>query len=128
MREPILRVPDAELEYDAEQVYRWRGEPFTGIGYEDDPMRSEVSYADGQQTGPARDFYASGRLAAESWYHEGTLHGWNRTFTEDGKVRSEALYEFGMPVSPISGRAVDSTHQPLLDRFRAEARGWPSVR
>ena len=121
-------MPDAELDFDAEQVFRWRGEPFTGIGYAEVPVRSEVTYQGGQQTGPARDFYLSGRLSAESWHYEGTRHGWSREYTEDGDIRNETLFEFGMPVSPVSGRALEPTHQALLDRFRAERRGWPSVR
>jgi hypothetical protein len=126
--EAVRRVSDAELEYDGELVYRWKGELLSGIGFSDDPVRSEVTYEGGQQSGPARIFFPSGRVSAESWHHESTLHGWRRTFTEDGQVLTEALYEFGMPVSPSSGRAVEPTHQLLLDRLRAETRGWPSVR
>lgn len=128
MSEPSLIVAATELDYDAELVFRWRGEPFTGVGYEEHPVRSEVTYVDGHQTGPARDFYASGRLSAETWYHDGTPHGWNRTYAEDGTVRTEELYEFGMPISPTTGYAVDPTHQSLLDRLRAELHGWPAVR
>ena len=124
----MSRVPDAELDYDDEQVYRWHGELFTGIGCSDEPVRSEVTYEDGQQTGPARDFHPSGQVSAESWYHLGTLHGWSRTYAEDGEILSETLYEFGMPVSPSSGSALDPTHQSLLERFRASGLGWPPVR
>jgi hypothetical protein len=59
----VSRVPDAELEYHPQQVYRWRGEPFTGVGYADDPntrvnspiaTRSDSRSSVGGLTWPAR--------------------------------------------------------------------------
>ena len=34
---PVTRVPDSELDYDEELTYRWRGELFSGVGFDDSP-------------------------------------------------------------------------------------------
>lgn len=59
-----LRVPDSELDFDDELFYRWRGAPFTGIGYGDIPGGglSEISYRYGARERRERD--ASGELVA----------------------------------------------------------------
>jgi hypothetical protein len=124
----VFPEPDADLDFDADLVYRWRGELFTGVGYEERPVRSEITYLDGQQTGPARDFYASGQQSAESLYFHGVLHGWSRNFAEDGTCLAEVLYEFGMAISPQTGEALDASHQPLLDLYRRQRRDWSPVR
>lgn len=133
----VTRVP--ELEYDEELIYRWRGELFTGIGYDDGSPTglSEVSYRYGVQEGPARDWYPSGALKAESYFRENVQHGVAREYAEDGEVRSEAVYEYGILLSK-SARGVDgeyrriykladdSPNRRLLEGFRME-KGWPEI-
>src|SRR5262245_41288921 len=66
----VLRVSDADLEFGPDLVMHYRGQPFTGIalGVMESGIRSELTYVDGLQHGPARDWDASGRLRAEdSW-------------------------------------------------------------
>lgn len=134
---PAIRVPDSELEYDEELVYRWRGELFTGIGYDDTSPAglSEVSYRYGVQDGPARDWYPSGALKGESQFREGVQHGTARELDEDGAVSSEAVYEYGILVSKserggdgqlrqVFVLAENSPNGRLLERFRRE-KGWP---
>jgi antitoxin component YwqK of YwqJK toxin-antitoxin module len=87
------RVPDSELEYDSDLIYRHNGAPLTGIGYEDTSrVRSEVEYVNGRQQGPARDWTPDGRLVVESFYYENELHGWQRNYGDDGRPTLEELY------------------------------------
>lgn len=67
MSEPVeegRRVPHEELDFDENLIYFHNRVRFTGIGYEDSPVRglSEISYRDGYQDGPSRDWYPSGTL------------------------------------------------------------------
>src|SRR5262249_22579618 len=97
------RVPDAELEYDSELVYRHDGNRFTGVGYEQTPaMRSEITYVEGLQQGPARDWSADGRLTGESYYFENTLHGWQRAYGDHGEPVTEELFLYGILVRRIN--------------------------
>jgi len=134
---PVVRVPDSELEYDENLTYRWHGELFTGIGYDDTSPSglSEVSYRYGAQEGPARDWFPSGALKGESWFREGVQHGTAREYDEDGEVSSEAAYEYGILLSrsergedgqlrQVYQLADDSPNRRLVERFRRE-RGWP---
>jgi antitoxin component YwqK of YwqJK toxin-antitoxin module len=95
---PPARVPDDQLDFDEELIYFYKGERFTGIGYADVPKHglSEISYRDGLQDGPARDWYPSGRLKAESFFRENVLHGVSRDFREDGSLEAEKEHEFGI--------------------------------
>ena len=134
--DPVTRVPDSELDYDEQLSYRWRGELFTGVGFDDSPSGlSEITYRHGVQEGPARDRYPSGILKGESWFREGVQHGTAREYDEDGRASSEAVYEYGILISRSErdqdGRlrqvyrlADDSPNSRLLERFRRE-KGWP---
>lgn len=136
---PQLRVPAEALDYDGELLFTYRGEPFTGVAFEDEPGKwlSELSYSDGMQQGPARDWYPSGKLKSESWYRENTLHGFSREYNEDETVVSEDIYEYGIIIRRTrwddAGIVTDSWHiDPAgdafarLQRYRA-AKGWPPV-
>jgi antitoxin component YwqK of YwqJK toxin-antitoxin module len=136
---PKLVVPDSELDFDENLVYRWHGELFTGVGYEDQPGlgRSEVSYRYGAQEGPACDWYPSGSMKCESFFRENVLHGTTREYGKDGTLVKEALYEYGILVEEkardshgemairfkISAR--DKNYN-LLERYRQE-KGWPFI-
>lgn len=95
-----VRVPDALLDYDAELIYTYNGQRFTGVGYEEEPERglSEISYVDGVQEGPSRDWYPSGQLKGETIYKDNVRHGHNREFREDGTLSLEEIYEHGVLV------------------------------
>jgi hypothetical protein len=130
------RVPDSELEFDEDPVYKWRGQIFTGIGFENtrDGGLSEISYLYGAQEGIARDWYPSGALKGESNYHDNVLHGITREFAEDGRIMTESRYEYGILVERRERTAEDRlvtifTIDPngaaydLLEHYRRE-RGW----
>jgi antitoxin component YwqK of YwqJK toxin-antitoxin module len=107
------RVPDELLDYDEELFYTYNGESFTGIGYADVPGHglSEISYVDGAQDGPARDWYPSGQLKYEANYKRNTRHGITREFREEGSLASEMTYDHGVLIRSVSydgqGKVVD---------------------
>jgi antitoxin component YwqK of YwqJK toxin-antitoxin module len=85
----------------------------------------------GLQEGPARDWYASGRLRSETMFHKGVGHGHDRRYREDGSVESESSYEFGVHTRSVvfdesgHGRetfvlAEGSLNHRLLQRLRAQ--------
>jgi antitoxin component YwqK of YwqJK toxin-antitoxin module len=69
--QPTALVPDALLDFDENLVCTYEGERFTGVGYKDVPgyAVSEISHVDGLQEGPAREWYPSGQLKAETMLH-----------------------------------------------------------
>lgn len=90
-----LRVPDAELEFGPDLVMHFRGQPFTGIAFDvmENGTRSELSYVDGLQHGPARDWDASGRLRTEDSWRANFRHGGSRTYDESGALISEQWWD-----------------------------------
>jgi antitoxin component YwqK of YwqJK toxin-antitoxin module len=97
----MKRINDDLLDMTDELVYLYEGELFTGIGFElglDNRIISEISYKNGFQEGPARDWYESGELQSEAYYKENSLHGASKEWYKNGKIKSEALYEFGVPL------------------------------
>jgi antitoxin component YwqK of YwqJK toxin-antitoxin module len=133
-----VRVPDHEIEFDSELVYRWKGAKFTGIAYErsEDGVVSEVRFLDGVQEGTSRDISATGSVLAEANYRNNALHGWSRDYGEDGAVAREAYFEYGILVRSAeyddSGDAVASFEidptgntYALLQRLRRDRDGAP---
>ncbi|MGW5195172.1 toxin-antitoxin system YwqK family antitoxin [Kribbella sp. NPDC004138] len=101
-----LRVPDAELDFGPDLVMQYRGQPFTGIAFDvtENGTRSELTYVDGLQHGPARDWDASGRLRAEDSWRANVRHGVSRTYDENGAVISEQRWDHDRMVNaPPSG-------------------------
>jgi hypothetical protein len=138
IQEPGARVPDSELDYDDELTYKWHGALYSGIGFAEavDGSRSEVSYRYGVQDGPARDWYPSGVLKAESWFRDNVQHGMAREYDDSGSLISEISFEYGIIVSKrerspeglmIRTFEIDRKGQSYarLERYRHE-KGWPS--
>jgi antitoxin component YwqK of YwqJK toxin-antitoxin module len=73
----------------------YQGRPFTGVSYEvmADGTRSELTYVEGCQEGPARDWDASGRLRAEESWHAKFRYGPSRTYDESGAVISQQWWD-----------------------------------
>ncbi len=127
--EQVPRVPDSELAYNEELVYRHGGLPFTGVGYEETDagvLVSEIRYQDGLQDGISQDFYPNGAVGGESNYRENVLHGWTREFDDRGNVYdrgnvlSEALHGYGILVV---ASARDASGR-LRQTFRVDERGF----
>jgi antitoxin component YwqK of YwqJK toxin-antitoxin module len=132
----VKRVPDSELDYDADLTYTHGGVLFTGIAYEEIPGGgiSEVSYRNGMQDGVSRDWYPSGALKGEASYRENVQHGPMREYDEQGVLVHEAVYEFGILISSVkrdaSGQVLESfeidegnPNFALLERFRRSSGG-----
>lgn len=128
-------VSDSDLEFDSDLIFRYRGELFTGVSYEQRPNlgRSEIAYRNGMQEGYARDWYPSNMLKSESFYMQGTLHGTSREFDPDGRLLTEIEYEYGIVVVAreydSDGRVVaveeidpSDYNFGLLERFRSQYR------
>lgn len=138
--DPMPRVPDDQLDYNEDLIYFYLGERFTGIGFDDVPGfgLSEISYRDGMQEGPARDWYPSGQLKSEAIYRRNLLHGRSREFREDGSLASEEIHEFGIHIrsatydergteSVTFTLSEDSPNYGILQRLRREFGGGDSV-
>ena len=131
-------VPDTELDYDSDLVCTLNGVPFSGTAFEESSLlgRSEITFHDGLQEGPARDWYPSGVLKGESQFVQGTLHGTVKEFRPDGALAEVSRYEYGVLVfrltlaadgSVIEAEEVDasSDEADLLQRLRRDC-GWPT--
>ena len=90
-----MRVPDSDLTYDGDGVWRLAGKPFTGVSYEEHDGRlvCEMSFQDGMETGPTREWYPSGQLRIEQNLRGGAGHGWYREWHDNGQLKREAFYE-----------------------------------
>ena len=112
--QPQVRVPDVELDYDADLVFMYKGKRFTGVSYDDNSFHglTEISFVDGLQEGPEREWYLSGRLKSETMFRADIRHGHDREYREDGTLASETIYEYGVRVRARTfaedGSVVDS--------------------
>jgi len=124
----VTRVPDSELDYDADLVFTHHGVPYTGIGYDEDAVCgvSEISYVDGRQEGPSRDWYPSGQLKAEVMYRNNVRHGYTREFTEDGVLSREELYDYGVRTQSIVFDAAGT--EISVYRMPADDKRWNELR
>ncbi|WP_136707797.1 hypothetical protein [Agromyces sp. H66] len=130
-------VKDSELDYDSDLVCTLDGVPFTGTAVEESVLgKSEITFKDGLQEGPARDWYPSGVLKGESQFIQGALHGTVREFRPDGALAETSQYEYGIRVlrhtfgtdgSVVEMEELDvsSDEADLLHRLRRD-HGWPS--
>ncbi|HYX34281.1 MAG TPA: hypothetical protein VE954_14355 [Oligoflexus sp.] len=79
-------------------VTRFKGEPFTGIGYElwqPWHLAKLMFYVGGRKVGTERHWYPNGALWIEREYAQGLPHGEWRQWFPDGTVRSLAHYKDG---------------------------------
>lgn len=103
-----LRIPDDQLEFEEDLVFRYKDARFTGIAYELWPNGqtwSEISYVAGLQNGVAREWDASGHLLGESHYKakeyglriddlEGLAVKMQEWASEDGEVENGRLFRW----------------------------------
>ena len=100
-------VPDDDLEFDEDLIYTYRGELFTGIGYEESNGRriSEIQYVNGRQEGVSRGWHADGSLCEETSYRQNVLHGKRVHYDTEGHVRLEEKYEYGILLAKVERNA-----------------------
>lgn len=94
----MQRVDMEELDSEDGITYRWRGELFTGVGYELRPngqLWDEIEYVEGKKQGLSRDWYPSGQLKAETACYNGANFGPHREWDEAGQLRREMMIEYG---------------------------------
>lgn len=104
-------MPDTELSFGPDPVMHYQGRPFAGLSYEvmGYGARSELTYVEGCQQGPARDSDASGRLRAEESWYANFRHGLSGTYDESARIcrlprsRGEALWGRHMLARSPSG-------------------------
>lgn len=99
----MVRVPEAELRYDAERGLHCLGaRPFTGVAWttwpDGSPM-SESTYEDGLLSGLSRGWWPSGVLEVESHYALGALHGRSRQWYTSGRLAEDERWEHGILVT-----------------------------
>lgn len=98
--ETALRVAACELQFTPEYLFEYQGEPFTGLAYELNAGR------DGRE-----------QLSCEVSYQQGMRHGLYREWHEQGALRTEIIYEYGIRLSernwlPDGDLAEESQLQP----------------
>ncbi|WP_405873883.1 MULTISPECIES: toxin-antitoxin system YwqK family antitoxin [unclassified Streptomyces] len=100
-------VPDDDLDFDEDLIYTYRGELFTGVGYEESDGRriSEIHYVNGRQEGVSRGWHADGSLCEETSYRQNVLHGTRFRYDTEGHVRLEEKYEYGILLSKVERNA-----------------------
>ncbi|MER6424082.1 hypothetical protein [Streptomyces sp. NPDC001137] len=101
--EELNEVPDDDLDFDEDLIYTYRGELFTGIGYEESNGRriSEIQYVNGRQEGVSRGWREDGSLCDETSYRQNVLHGARVCYDTEGRVRLEEKYEYGILLSKV---------------------------
>lgn len=96
----MLRINYEELEpSDDYLVMHYDGRPFNGIAFEqdeNDELVSETSFTDGQKTGMSREWSPSGVLIREQWFVFDALHGVALEWYDNGKPKSDGIYELGV--------------------------------
>jgi antitoxin component YwqK of YwqJK toxin-antitoxin module len=92
----VLRVDEAELDWDDHDMPSYRGEPFTGEVAEYGPDRqllSLTSYVDGRLDGPFRVWTRTGVLIVEGRSRRGDTVGTQREWYPSGTRKVERAYD-----------------------------------
>ena len=126
-------APDDDLDFDEDLIHTYRGELFTGVGYEESNGRrvSEIRYVNGRQDGVARSWHADGSLWEESSYRQNFRHGKHISYDTQGIARLEETYEYGILLSRIERDAEgkvsnvfelkpEDPQRKILSGFRAD--------
>lgn len=72
--------------------------PFTGkviSRYENEKLKSENSYQNGEIKGPCKVYYENGQLAGEGYFENKQLSGLYKEYYRDGKLEREGNYKDG---------------------------------
>jgi antitoxin component YwqK of YwqJK toxin-antitoxin module len=97
-----IRIPFDKLDItDDHFTLLWKDKPFSGIGYDltpDGKLWSEQAYVNGMRDGIERAWSLSGVLILEDYSSHGNLHRSKYEWFEDGKLKREAVFEFGIRI------------------------------
>ncbi|MGA5351418.1 toxin-antitoxin system YwqK family antitoxin [Streptomyces thermodiastaticus] len=102
-----IDIDDPEVTMDEGERLYYRGAPFTGevVEYQREALVSLITYQDGFENGPVREWYADGTLRSQGTMRDGFPVGesqqWHpngrlatRTIMSDNGLRQSALYEW----------------------------------
>jgi hypothetical protein len=88
------------------------GIPVTGTiqgFYPNGRLAWETQWVNGKLHGVTKNYYENRRLREESTWMNGKMHGPARWYTEQGKLRGEIVYEDGKdPSAPVEEQAKDA--------------------
>ncbi|MGW2184173.1 toxin-antitoxin system YwqK family antitoxin [Streptomyces sp. NPDC001732] len=90
---PRIDIDDPEFEMDEGEVVSYRGERFTGevVEYQQGALVSLVTYKEGIEDGPSKEWYMDGTLRAEGILRGGFPVGESRTWHPNGRLASRVL-------------------------------------
>jgi antitoxin component YwqK of YwqJK toxin-antitoxin module len=94
----MLRIDYNELEFDSNDVCRYKGSLFSGISVEaskDGRVVAETTYVGGWQDGLAKIWNIWGELRSEGTFYGGVAHGVLREWHTNGRLSMEGLFELG---------------------------------
>ena len=96
----MKRINVEQIDFSDDYSYTHNGVRFSGVGYELDAsgrLICEITFVNGVQVGPRREWYPSGRKKAEDNIHRGGgLHGLSFEWYESGQLKQKTIAEFGI--------------------------------
>ena len=134
----MQRVNVDNIDFGNDYVYRFEGEPFTGIGFELDEagrLIGEMEFREDMTAGYSREWNSDGTLIAENSLMNNTKHGPQREWSEAGLLVTEEEFQYGFCVRrrrwDDNGKlTVDyeidprSPQHELLESTRAATSNW----
>ena len=85
----------ADVGRDPDRRLTYKGQPFTGEAVthgHTGKVTSTVTYVDGVEHGPRRQWYENGPLKAEMFVHHGRIIGTAREWHENGRLAQEQRF------------------------------------
>ncbi|NBD09942.1 toxin-antitoxin system YwqK family antitoxin [Corallococcus silvisoli] len=98
----MQRVQFDDLMVGDDQLMFWGDRPFSGVAFELFPngrLAIETGYAEGLMEGGSRTWSELGVVVEEVQHWGGVRHGPSRSWDEEGRLRVEAVYEYGILVA-----------------------------
>ncbi|MDA1361674.1 hypothetical protein O1R50_18750 [Glycomyces luteolus] len=101
-----MRIDFADLVFDHGEIWTYEGEPFTGIGFDDEERPDtydEEAFVNGWPHGFSRTVWKdTGITKTEDWHLADFLHGIRRKFRPDGSVEHAEGVEYGWLIWEVS--------------------------
>ncbi|MFF8697380.1 toxin-antitoxin system YwqK family antitoxin [Streptomyces sp. NPDC015144] len=90
---PRIDIDDPEFEMDEGEVVSYQGQRFTGevVEYQRGALVSLVTYKDGIEDGPSREWYMDGTLSSEGTLRGGFPIGESKEWHPNGRLASRVL-------------------------------------
>jgi antitoxin component YwqK of YwqJK toxin-antitoxin module len=90
---PRIDIDDPEFEMDEGEVVFYRGERFTGevVEYQQGALVSLVTYKDGIEDGPSKEWYMDGTLRSDGVLRGGFPVGESKDWHPNGRLAARVL-------------------------------------